>query len=138
MRAKKAIGQIKEKYWQPDSVWCDERELDYLPVVFPGFSWFHQNGGEMGAIPRRKGAFLWEQISEAKRIGSDMLYVAMFDEVDEGTAIFKCANEVPSADGKSFLGYEGLPSDYYLRLVGEAGRLFRGERALAEGQPGWN
>ena len=39
----------------------------------------------MGAIPRRKGAFLWEQISEAKRIGSDMLYVAMFDEVSPWT-----------------------------------------------------
>ncbi|MBT7865312.1 MAG: xylosidase/arabinosidase [Opitutales bacterium] len=126
-----------EKYWQPDESWCEERSLDYFPVVFPGFSWYHLKGGELGQIPRRKGAFLWSQIAEAKRSGSDMIYVAMFDEVDEGTAIFKCVNNPPSGDGLPFLDYEGLPSDYYLKLVGEAGRLLRGERDLAEGQPEW-
>jgi hypothetical protein len=35
----------------------------------------------------------------AIRAGAEMIYVAMFDEIDEGTAIFKCAKEVPT--GKS-------------------------------------
>ena len=51
--------------------------------------------------------------------------VAMFDEVDEGTAIFKCTNDPPTANGAKFVTYEGLPSDHYLRLTGLAGRVIR-------------
>ena len=37
------------------------------------------------------------------------------DEMDEGTAIFKCTNDVPV--GKSrFVNYDDLPSDFYLWL----------------------
>ncbi len=68
----------------------------------------------------------------AKKLGCKMIYVAMFDEVDEGTAIFKCTDSPPVGSGVKFLGYEGLPSDYYLRLVGEAGRLLRNEVPLSE------
>ena len=57
-----------------------------------------------------------------------MIYVAMFDEVDEATAIFKCTNDPPTGDGAKFITYEGLPSDHYLKLAGRAGRLLRGEK----------
>jgi hypothetical protein len=53
-----------------------------------------------------------------------MVYVAMFDEVDEGTAIFKCTNDPPVG---RFATYEGLPSDFYLKTAGAAGRYLRGE-----------
>lgn len=56
-----------------------------------------------------------------------MIYVAMFDEVDEGTAIFKCTNDPPEEEGARFLDYEGLPSDCYLRLTGAGGQMLRGE-----------
>ena len=36
------------------SHWCDEHEMDYLPVVFPGFSWHHLKGDWLDKIPRRK------------------------------------------------------------------------------------
>ena len=52
-------------------------------------------GEQLDSIPRSKGSFLWSQIVATKRAGCDMLYVAMFDEVDEGTAIFKCTNTPP-------------------------------------------
>ena len=116
-----------EKVWRPDVQWCNRHELDFLPVVFPGFSWHHLTGDPLDAIPRLKGRFLWSQMIAAKRTGCDMIYVAMFDEVDEGTAIFKCANDPPRGDGAGFLTYEGLPSDYYLRLVGQGARMLRGE-----------
>ena len=111
-----------------DLAWCREHGKDYLPVVFPGFSWHNLKGGDAptNAIPRLKGKFLWSQYAEAKKAGASMIYQAMFDEMDEGTCIFKCANNVP-VGASPFVTYEGLPSDFYLRLVGEAGRMLRGE-----------
>jgi len=48
----------------------------------------------------------------------------MFDEVDEGTAVFKCTNQVPI--GKSpFKTFEGLPSDHYLKLCRDGRRMIR-------------
>jgi hypothetical protein len=85
-----------EKTWQPDVAWCAESKVDFLPVVFPGFSWFNMVGRQFDLMPRMKGGFFWSQFIAAKRAGANMVYVAMFDEVDEGTAIFKCANEVPA------------------------------------------
>ncbi len=128
-----------ERYWKPDLAWCEQNQLDYLPVVFPGFSWHHLKGATLGAIPRLRGKFLWHQLMTAQMVGANMVYVAMFDEVDEGTAIFKCTNDYPSGDGVEFLTYEGLPSDYYLYLTGQAGRVLRGEiepRPLPPLRPG--
>ena len=127
----KGVEVHADEYLKPDIAWCREAGLDYLPVVFPGFSWHNQKGGELGATPRLKGNFLWSQFVAAKRAGSDMIYVAMFDEVDEGTAIFKCTNK-PPVGSTQFLTYEGLPSDYYLRLTGTGGRLLRGELPLPD------
>ncbi len=117
-----------DTYWKPDAVWCREHSLDYLPVVFPGFSWHNLNPeAPLDQIPRLKGKFLWSQFVAARNAGAGMIYVAMFDEVDEGTAIFKCTNQAP-AGGNSFLTDEGLPSDHYLWLTGEGARMLRGER----------
>jgi hypothetical protein len=121
-----------EKVWAPDVAWCRERDLDFFPVVYPGFSWHNLKGDPLNAIPRLRGEFLWSQVVAAKRAGAGMIYVAMFDEVDEGTAIFKCTNEPPVGEGAAFLTYEGLPADFYLRLTGRAGKLLRGELSLPD------
>jgi hypothetical protein len=110
--------------------------VDYLPVVFPGFSWHNMNPrAPLDAIPRRKGDFLWSQFTAAKRAGAKSVYVAMFDEVDEATAIFKSTNDVPVDDTSKFVTYEGLPSDFYLKLTGAGGRLIRGELPLSDAFP---
>ncbi|MFT5498562.1 MAG: hypothetical protein ACI9TH_003977, partial [Kiritimatiellia bacterium] len=108
--------------WKPDLAWAQEAELDYLPVVFPGFSWHNLTGERLDSIPRLKGEFLWSQFLAAKAAGAQMVYVAMFDEVDEATAIFKCTNDPPTGE---FLTYEGLPSDHYLKLTGKGAQLIR-------------
>jgi hypothetical protein len=116
-----------ETILRPDLDWCHQHQIDYLPVVFPGFSWHNMYGGPSDQIPRLRGQFLWTQFRQAKRANAGMVYVAMFDEVDEGTAIFKCANGVPIGEQSKFVTYEGLPSDYYLKLVGAGSKLIRGE-----------
>jgi len=116
-----------QRIGESDLAWCRDRKLDYLPVVFPGFSWHNMYGAPLNAIPRLRGEFLWSQFRANKALGATMTYVAMFDEVDEGTAIFKCTNEAPVADDTSFVSYEGLPSDYYLRLTGLGARMLRGD-----------
>lgn len=115
-----------EKVAKPDLAWCQGAKLDYLPVVFPGFSWHHMHGGKLDQIPRLEGRFYWAQWLALRKAGAKMAYVAMFDEVDEATAIFKCTNEVPAIDG-GFVKYDGLPSDFYLKLTGAGGKLLRGE-----------
>jgi hypothetical protein len=124
-----------EKTISPDLAWCREQKLDYLPVVFPGFSWHNMTGKQLDQIPRRKGEFLWSQFTAAKRAGAEMIYVAMFDEVDEGTAIFKCTNDVPPPGDSAFVSYDGLPSDHYLRLTGLGGKMLRGEIQVTDAPP---
>jgi glycoprotein endo-alpha-1,2-mannosidase len=126
---------IAEHIWKKDIAWCEENNAEFMPVVFPGFSWGNLNPGEeYYQIPRRKGTFLWQQLYEAINIGVKMIYQAMYDEVNEGTAIFKCTNNVPV--GKStFINYEGLPSDYYLKLLGEGAKMLRKETKLTSQLP---
>jgi hypothetical protein len=57
-----------------------------------------------------------------------------FDEMDEGTAIFKCTNS-PPVGASRFLTYENLPSYHYLWLTGQGGRLLRGEIEPTEQPP---
>jgi hypothetical protein len=112
--------------WTEDLKWCKEYNLDFLPVVFPGFSWFNMHGNNWNSIPRLKGDFYWNMFLAAKRAGAEMAYVAMFDEFDESTNIFKCTNDPPVGESK-FLTYEDLPTDHYLWLTAQGTKLIRGE-----------
>lgn len=137
-RTPEAAAAHATAVWQPDVAWCRERGLDFLPVAFPGFSWHNMKpDAPLDAIPRLQGRFFWSQVAAAKRAGADMLYVAMFDEVDEATAIFKATNSPPIGPGDNvkFITYEGLPSDHYLRLTGLAGEVIRGERPPSDEFP---
>jgi hypothetical protein len=109
-----------QRRWPADLAYCKEKDKDYLPVVFPGFSWTNLRNFEtpLNQIPRRGGRFLWDQFEQVREYGMDMAYVAMFDEVDEGTAIFKVSNNPPNGQ---FVTLEGLPTDAYLQIT-RAGR----------------
>jgi hypothetical protein len=60
-----------------------------------------------------------------------MLYVAMFDEVNEGTAIFKVTDKPPVSNSAKFIDMDGKPSDHYLWLTGEAAKMLRNEKPLS-------
>ncbi len=114
-----------------DIAWCREHKVDYLPVSFPGFSWHNLSEGRgkaalVDAIPRLGGRFLWSQLRGYHTAGAQMLYVAMFDELDEGTAIFKCRNDPPT-EKNQFVSEPSVPNDQYLWLTGQAAQLLRGK-----------
>lgn len=149
-----AVGRVREpetayarvdQVLRPDIDWTRKNGNDYLPVIFPGFSWVNlqrtngsENPSEYHAIPRLDGEFLWSQALAAKRAGAEMVYVAMFDEVDEATAIFKVTDDPPinGRNGEQFISYgENVPSDHYLWLTGEIGRLIAGETPMRRRVP---
>ena len=123
-----------------DVKFCEEKKVGYAPVIYPGFSWHNLMNTrgqktEFNWAPRLKGEFYWTLAKAMIDNGSKMIYVAMFDEVDEGTAIFKIRDDVPEAGGCKFLTNEGMGSDYYLYLTGEIGKVLRGEKEMGEMPP---
>ena len=124
-----------------DIEWCKSNGVDYAPLAFPGFSWKNMNGPGARSIPRDRGNFFWEQVAAEKSAGARMLYIAMFDEMNEGTAIFKCAtnDHLPLNGQGKFTGIDnGLGSDYYLWLAGQAARWFHGESGYSSRKPARN
>jgi hypothetical protein len=109
-----------------DREWADGNGIEMLPVLYPGFSWKNLYGEEEKSIPREGGRFLWQQFQATAVAGNNAAYLAMFDEIDEGTAFFKCTNDPPVGESV-FQTFEGLPSDHYLWLAGEGRRLLRGD-----------
>ena len=89
-----------------DYIKAEQLGVEYCPLVFPGFS--DKNMHPNNQVYKRYGGdFYWQQIYKNLNKGAKMLYVAMFDEIDEGTAIYKCLrqSEVPS---------NTYSSDYYV------------------------
>ncbi|HKK60990.1 MAG TPA: glycoside hydrolase family 71/99-like protein, partial [Bacteroidales bacterium] len=116
---------------------CDDMGIDYQPVIFSGFAWSNWNGGDANSYPRHKGEFLWAQVKNVVELDIPNIYVAMFDEYDEGTNVMKMADSylsIPtdqyfltsSADGAY------ISSDFYLRLAGQASKVLRGDAPLTE------
>ena len=126
-----------------DIDWCEANGVDYIPIVYPGFSWHNlskRNPGlarhtSYGAIPRLGGKFYWDLIYNAINAGAEMLYVGMYDEVDEGTAIIKVTDNPPNSESAHFVGNDGVKSDHYLFLTGQAARMLRHEMPLTEKMP---
>ena len=131
----------KDEMLTPDLAQTARNGQLYMPVIFPGFSWHNLKPKfPPNQIPRHRGEFLWRQAYNAKVAGATMLKIAMFDEVNEGTAIFKVASKRSDAPDQGFwltLDADGadLPSDWYLKLAGQITRVFHGEIAANPQMP---
>jgi hypothetical protein len=114
-------------YWATDLQAATDAGMIYLPEIYPGFSWDNLQKLAPGTskIDRLGGDFLWQQFYAVKSLGLDWAFVGMFDEVDEGTAIFKVSNTPPTQG--YFVTYDGYPTDWYLRLTAEGSKVLSGE-----------
>jgi hypothetical protein len=143
--------QASADQWKAEVLDGDVAELKkngqiYMAVVFPGFSWANLMRNSQtrrsipNQIPRHRGEFLWRQAYNARAAGANVLKIAMFDEVNEGAAMYKIASHRRDAPQQGFwltLDADGddLPSDWYLRLAGEITRIFHGEAANTPSLP---
>ena len=128
--------------------WANNTPIAFMPTVWPGFAWTNMNGntGQPNATPRDGGRHIWRQIQgylnhESNRNNEiKSLYLAMFDEYDEGTNWMKGGVDyfdVPlnqyfkthSADGL------WLSSDYYMRMAKASIEAFK-KRMTAGGSIG--
>jgi len=113
---------------KPDVQYLKDNNLkiDYNPVIFPGFSWanLQNTPADYNQIPRQGGGFFNHQVAGVLSLSPLFVYIAMFDEVNEATAIFKAvSNQTQTPVGAKFLYLnvdgDNLPSDYYLTLAGK-------------------
>ena len=122
-----------------DLTYCQANGLAYQPVAFPGFAWsqWKESNAQMtnnlvNDFPRLAGDFAWEQLKTIRSVGTPNLYLAMFDEYDEGTAWMKNAtdwSQIPSNQYFLTASADGywLSSDYQLRVAREMSRVMKGE-----------
>ncbi len=122
----------RTSYNEGDAAWCHERGIDYQPCVLPG---------DLQEGQRKHGDFMWHQFANMIELGSDALYVSMYDEYNEGNQIAKTAATAADAPtgSKVFetLDEDGTAcsSDYYLRLTRDGGKMLKGEIPLTFTRP---
>ena len=133
----------------PDLAACNTNNKDYMPVIWPGFSWKNLKSNStppsietLNQIPRSGGEFYWRQAYNAVQAGVKFIYVAMFDEVDEGTAMFKITDitaklPIQANDRMVSLDIDGLnlPSDWYLKLADQTQKMLDGTIPLTSDIP---
>ena len=91
--------------------------------VSPGFSWAnlkHLPGADLtlAYTPREGGRHYWNLWQKAAQAGCERLFVGMFDEYDEGTAILPMSDDVPATPVRA----------------GVAATFYNGPRALEHGE----
>jgi hypothetical protein len=110
---------------------CQAHGIDYQPCVLPG---------DLSLGHRRHGDYYWRSLYNMIRLGSQGLYVSMFDEFNEGNQIAKTAPTaawVPAGSGIRALDEDGTACspDYYLRITADGGRMLKGQLALTATRP---
>ncbi len=119
-------------YMKADKTYCDENDMDYLPVVFPGSGNWLSADGSFSETDREGGYLLWQQVLNAKSIGLSSVYYAMLDEFEEGTNLINGAVDyfdIPTDEYFETFAKDGVwtSSDYYLRLAATAAQMLRDE-----------
>ncbi|MBQ9886986.1 MAG: hypothetical protein IJM37_09045 [Lachnospiraceae bacterium] len=135
---KNGINNKVNNTYAADIAYLNSRGIDFYPVVWSGFTWCLWNNGRPNMIPRNAGQFIWDQFYSLKQnLGTNAVYIAMFDEYDEGTAIAKNATdyfEIPTDRFYVTSSIDGywLSSDFQLRVCQSAINMIKGNSTLRE------
>ena len=108
--------------------WAYNTPIEFMPTVWPGFAWTNMSGnsGVPNSMPRNAGQHIWTQIREYLNRDTTntirSIYLAMFDEYDEGTNWMKAGVDyfdIPLSQYFQTLSADGiwLSSDYYMRMA---------------------
>jgi autotransporter-associated beta strand protein len=120
------------------------RGQDYYPHVWPGFSWAHLKQHSASSTDynsqytaRSGGQFYWDKGRRWVTAGADRMFIGMFDEYDEGTAIMPMTDDAPNphTDYGRFIDNEGKPSDWWMTLTDELKRMLLKQRTNTSTQP---
>ena len=139
-----AVGRVFDPGYidwiRGDFKFCKDNGIDYQPCIYPGTSFHNTNQGKENLIPRQHGDFLWSQFVTLREAGVSTAYIAMFDELNEATSIFKCAEDastMPSGHWYLPLDADGVhvSSDFYLRLVKDGSQMLKEQEPLQEKCP---
>ena len=134
----------------PDANEANTRGLLYIPTLWPGFSWAHLEKqtakSHWNFVPRDGGNFYWRQaLLFASNNNVNAFFSANFDEVDEGTAMFKqiaTSMDLPDPKNTSYMdpyggfiplnidGYE-IPNDFFLTLANYASRILKNRNLIS-------
>jgi hypothetical protein len=125
------MNSAYEPWIQGDRDFCLAHNIDYQPCIFPGTSFHNSNRSPKNLIPRLHGDFMWFEFSTLRSLDVKTVYIAMFDEMNEATPIFKVAEDASMMPtNRWFLPLDAdgvhVSSDFYLRLVKDGGRMVRG------------
>jgi hypothetical protein len=129
-----------------DQTTLNNRGQDFLPVVWAGFAWSNWQCDTNGVptptnqIPRYHGDFMWRQFYNVRNKAIPSVYVAMFDEYDEATAIMKAAeNKSMKPTNQYFLTLDAdgvdCSSDFYLKLTGDGAKMVKGITSKVTAHP---
>ncbi len=113
--------------------------MKILPHAWPGFSWHNLKM----LVPlsqytaRGGGTFYWERLYNAVSIGADQIFLGMFDEYDEGTAIMPMSDNHPQPHTAwgYYIDNESRDPFWYLQLSGAARDMLNGLRPLSASLP---
>jgi autotransporter-associated beta strand protein len=113
------------------------RGQDYYPHVWPGFSWAHLKQHSASSTEynsqytaRSGGQFYWDKGRRWVAAGADRMFIGMFDEYDEGTAIMPMTDDAPNphTDYGRFINNEEKPGDWWMTLTDELKRMLLNQR----------
>jgi hypothetical protein len=129
----RSTGTNFQTIYASDLAYCNAHGIDYQADVHPGSAFYNTTGNTIrkNQVPRAHGDFMWSQFAGAKNAGVSSIYISMFDEMNEATAILNSAedaNDLPA--GNYFLSMDAdgahVSADFYLRLVRDGSKMIKG------------